>query len=304
MLSWYSSKDKLKLTNGRKHERKWRIRTLKYLSARENLSHKLNSLVYSKPGGGKTLFGLQHPGAVIVDPGEQGYMTVLEMGFDVPVLQVDSQDEVEEIVYYPEDVMARLKDKVPKFKDYEYHTFVFENLNFVQEAFLGEGSKTDPDTKQIITPARGILALPHKREAGGTPAMKDFNVLQRSTKGFFKGVRNMPYHTVMTVHAGLSETEESPKGIDIPASEKDFAGFPDMYGQMKYKSGGLADFYFYLKRVKMGGKLRYTAHSEPTGKFEGRSKIASYLPGEIDWTDKNLYDIVQGRLAEALEGVQ
>jgi hypothetical protein len=277
---------------------------VKYLSAVENLTSKLNSLVYSKPGGGKTTFALQHPWPVIVDPGEQGYMTVLESGQDVPVLQVESQDDVEEIVYYPDDIMAIFKEKVPKFKDYPYASFIFENCNFVQETFLGEGSKTDPETKKVIRPATGIMRLPHTREASGTPGMKDFNVLQRATKGFFKGVRNMPYHTVMTVHAGLNETEESPKGIDVPASEKDFAGFPDFYGQMKYKGGGLADFYFYLKRVKRGGKLQYFAYTEPDGKFEGRSKIASRLPGTIDWTGKNLFDIVQTHLDNALQEVK
>jgi hypothetical protein len=304
MLSWYSSKGKLKSTNGIKRERKWRIKTLKYLSARENLSQKMNSLAYSKPGAGKTLFGLQHPGPVIVDPGEQGYMTILEAGFDVPVIHVDSQDDVEEVVYYPDDVMARLKDKVPKFKDYEYHTFLFENVNFAQELFLGSASKVDPTTKEVITEATGIMKLPHKRKVSVTPEIKDWGVLNRVTKGFFKGVRNMPYHTVITVHAGLLETEESPKGIDVPASDKEFGGFPDIYGQLKYKIGGLADFYFYLKRELMGGKLRYTAYSIPHGKFEGRSKIASKVPGAIDWTDKNLFDIVQGHLTEALEGVQ
>jgi hypothetical protein len=282
---------------------------MKYLSAAVNLKGRLNSLVYSKPGAGKTTFGLNHPGPVIVDPGEQGYLTITEYGKDVPVLQVESQDDVEEIVYYPEDVMTRFKENVPKFKDYQYKTFIFENLNLIQEIFLGEGSKTDPETKKVVRSATGIMKFPHTREAAGTPGMKDFNVLQRATKGFFKGVRNMPYHTVMTVHAGWTETEESPKGIStkenpIDMSAKEWGGFPDMYGQMKYKSGGLADFYFYLKRVKMGGKLRYYAISWLDGKFEGRSKIASRLPGSIDWTDKNLYEIVQGHLTKALEGVK
>lgn len=51
---------------------------MQFLTALENLESKLNSLVYSRPGGGKTTFGLQHPFPVIVDPGEQGYMTVVE----------------------------------------------------------------------------------------------------------------------------------------------------------------------------------------------------------------------------------
>ena len=275
---------------------------MEFLSAKENLTGKLNSMVYSAPGAGKTLFLLQHPWPVIVDPGEQGYMTILEMGFDVPVIQVASRDDLEEVVYYPDDVMAKLKEAQPKFKDYPYATFGFENMNLIQEAMLGEGSKTDPNTKKVTKPATGIMSLPHTREHSGTPSPKDFNVLQRATKGFFKGVRNMPYNTVMTVHAGLSETEESPKGIDVPASQKSYAGYPDMYGQMKYKSGGLADFYFYLKRVKRGGKLVYLAYTERVGKYEGRSKIASHLPGEIDWSNKNLFDIVQGYLTAALEG--
>jgi hypothetical protein len=309
MLSWYSSKGKLKSTSGKKHRKNWRKTIVKYLSARENLSQKMNSLVYSKPGAGKTRFGLYHPGPVIVDPGEQGYMTILDYGEDVPIFRVDSQDDVEAIVYYPEDEIARFKEAQPKFKDYEVGTFIFENLNFVQEAFLGQGSKTDPETKQIITPAKGIMKLPHTRQHSNTPVMKDYNVLQRATKGFFKGVRNMPYHTVMTVHAGLYETEESPKGIgsrDNPVSEadKEYAGFPNMYGQMKYTAGGLADFFFYLERVVRGGKLRYLAHTAPHGKFESRSKIASRLPASIDWTDKNIFDIVQGHLTKALEGVQ
>ncbi len=277
---------------------------MEFLSAVENLTGKLNSLVYSKPGGGKTTFGLQHPGAVIVDPGEQGYLTVTEFGRDFPVIQVKSLDDIEEVVYYPDSIMTKLKEAVPKFKDYEYHTFVFENINYVQELFLGQASKTDPDTKAVIRPATGIMKLPHSRKVPGTPEIKDWGVLSRLTKGFFKGVRNMPFHTVMTVHAGLSETEESPKGIDVPASEKDFAGFPDVYGQMKYKAGGLADFYFYLKRVKRGGKLQYMAYTVPDGKFEGRSKIASRLPGEIDWSNKNIYDIVQGHLTKALEEIK
>jgi hypothetical protein len=274
---------------------------MKYLSAIEEIEGKLNSLAYARPGAGKTTFGLQHPNPVIVDPSERGYMTVLERGFDVPVLHMESLDDIESIVYDTEREIALLKENKPKWKDYEPKSFIFENANLIQEDLLGKPSKIDPKTKKVIRPATGFMSLPNARDNRWTPGPKDFNVLGRTTKDIFRGIRNMTYHTLITVHAGLSETDDSPKGIDVPASQKRFGGYPDMYGQLKYKGGGLCDFYFYLDRDKQGRTLKYTAYTMPHGKFEGRSKIAKKLPPSIDWTDKSLFDIVLGKLNEAIK---
>jgi hypothetical protein len=277
---------------------------VKYLTALEQLGAKLNSLVYARPGAGKTTFGLQHPYPVIVDPSEQGYMTVLETGTDVPVLQMESLEDIEDIVYDTDKVMAAFKAAKPEWTDYPYQSFVFENMNLVQEDILGKPSKTNKETKEVLRPATGIMALPNTRDNKYTPGPKDFNVLGRTTKDIFRGIRTMPYHTVMTVHAGLSETEDSPKGIDVPASQKMYKGYPDLYGQLKWKGGGLADMYFFLERLMQGRDLKYFAYSRPHGKFEGRTKIASKIPSKIDWTDKSLFDIIMNILTKALAEVK
>ncbi len=275
---------------------------MKYLTARKELVAKMNSLVYARPGAGKTTFGLQHPNPVIVDPREKGYMTVLEhKGLDIPVLEASTLDDYEDIIFTPDKVMDAFKEHNPEWKDYDYKTFIFENMNLIQEDILGKAGKSDPKTKEVIREAVGIMKLPNARDNKFTPGPKDFNVLSRTTKDLFRGIRNMPYHTVMTVHAGLGETEASPKGIDVPPSQKMYGGFPDLYGQLKYKGGGLCDFYFYLDRDKVGQSLRYVAYTMPHGKFEGRSKISKKLPSKIDWTDKNLYQIVMDKLTKALE---
>jgi hypothetical protein len=240
-----------------------------------------------------------------VDPGEQGYMTVTEPSAreyaDVPVIEVESFEDIEDIVYDTKDVMDAYTKSKTFFLDYPYKSFIFENLNFVQEVTLGKASKVDGQTKKVIRPATGIMALPNTRDHREVPGPKDFNMLNRKTKDFFKGVRNMPYHTLLTVHAGLFENESSPKGIKADIDSKTYDGFPDLYGQLKWKGGGLVDFYFFLERKKVGNKLIYKAYSQPHGKYEGRSKIQSMLSGDIDWTDKSLFDIVHGKLTEALK---
>jgi hypothetical protein len=219
---------------------------------------------------------------------------------DVPVIEMESFEDIEDIVYDTDKVMASYAKEKTFWLDYPYASFIFENLNFVQEITLGKASKIDSVTKKVIRPATGIMALPNARDVREVPGMKDFNSLSRKTKDFFKGVRNMPYHTVLTVHAGLEETEESPKGMEVAPSEKQYAGFPNVYGKLKYVVGGLCDFYFFLERSRVGTSLKYHAYTRPHGKFEGRSKIASYLDSKIDWTDKSLYDIIQGKLNTAL----
>lgn len=277
---------------------------MKYLTALENLEDKLNSLVYSRPGGGKTTFGLSHPYPVIVDPGEQGYQTVLEPHHrkhkDVPVIEIESYEDLEDVVYDTDKVMAEFQQAKPEWADYPYKSFIFENLNLLQELVLGKASKVDPTTKKIIRPATGIMALPNKRDVHDIPGMKDFNSLSRKTKDFFKGVRNMPYHTVLTVHAGLYESEESPKGLRVDPTEKILEGFPNLYGQLRWVGGGLVDLYMYLERRQVGNTFRYFAHTRPHKKFEARSKISSRLPTQIEWTDKSLFEFIKAKIDEAL----
>lgn len=274
---------------------------MQYLTAMTSLQHKVNSLVYSRPGAGKTTFGLQHPFPVIVDPGEQGYLTIVEGWDDVPVLRINGEDDMEDIIFEPDNVMTEWKKHNPEFRDYPYKSFIFENFNLIQEEVLGKASKVEPVTKKVIREATGIMKLPNTRDNRETPGMKDFNVLQRKTKDLFKGIRNMPYHTLMTVHAGIFDTDESPKGLNVPDTDRIKAGYPNMYGQLKWTGGGLADFYFYLERQVTGGKLRYYAHSRPYKKFEGRSKMAKQLEAKIDWTDKSLFDHVMNKLSTALD---
>lgn len=274
---------------------------MKYLTALGNLSNKSNSLAYSRPGAGKTSFGLQHPYPVIVDPAEQGYLTVLEGWPDVPVLEIESLEDIEDVVYEPEDVMACFIKHHPSWDNYPYGSFIFENVNLVQETILGKASKIDPETKKVLKPAEGIMASPNARDNREVPGPKDFNQLSRKTKDLFRGIRNMPYHTLVTVHAGLSETEESPKGIGVNESLKTYEGFPEVYGKLRYYLGGLCDFYFFLERTSIGNNLRYTAYTRPHKKYEGRSKIAKKLPVSIDWTDKSLFDIIMSQLNKALK---
>lgn len=274
---------------------------MKYLTAVEHLGKRCNTLAYSRPGAGKTTFGLQHPYPVIVDPGEQGYMTVLEGHPDVPVLEIESIDDIEEVVFDTDDVMTEWKKHHVEWVDYPFQSFIFENLNLVQETILGKPSKVNPDTKEVIRPAEGIMKLPNSRDNRWTPCPMDFNVLSRKTTEVLKGIRNMPYHTLMTVHAGIFTDEESKKGIDVKESEKTKAGFPNMYGQFKWTGGGLADFYMYLERKVVGNKLQFIAHTRPYKKFEGRSKISKKLPSEINWTDKSLFDVLITAVSKALD---
>jgi hypothetical protein len=121
------------------------------------------------------------------------------------------------------------------------------------------------------------------------------------TKDFIRGIRAMPYNTLITVHAGLFDTEESPKGMTVQDGDKIKAGFPNLYGQLKWVGGGAADFYFHLERKLVGTNMQFWAHAQPHGKFEGRSKISRQLKAQINWTDKNLYTYLQGKVAAGIQ---
>jgi hypothetical protein len=277
---------------------------MKFSNALDELVGKTNSLVYGRPGSGKTTFGLQHPGRVIVDPKEMGYMTILEeFQRDVPVITPATLDDYEDIIYEPERVIANLKQSLPKWQDYDVQSFIFENLNMVQEDLLGRPSRVS-EKKQVLRKATGIMALPNSRDNRFTPGPKDYNVLSRNTKDLIRGIRAMPYNTLITVHAGIYDSEESPKGIATPDDQKIKEGFPNLYGQLKWVGGGLADFYFYMERKNIGNKLQYWAYPAPKGKYEGRSKIVKQLDLQINWTDKNLFNYLQGKLATGIERVR
>jgi hypothetical protein len=243
------------------------------------LQDRLNLFIYGEPGSGKTHLLLGAPGIVLVDF-EEGSLTADGLGMNVPLLRPESWEDILRILEAPELVIEEIH-KIERFKDYEVKTWGFDSLTTMQRMLLGHAPRDATDT----LPARkgkNIMGVARNRAKELTPSIEDYGILVAMLEQFMNAVRQMEYNTIITCHAEISETEASPKGLNVDPSKVKFAGYPSVIGKLKYRIGGLADFFIRLETVRRGNELKYYAHCIQSEVWRARTKVANFLDAKIE----------------------
>lgn len=245
---------------------------------------RLNVFVYGPPGSGKTQLGLTFPNPVLVDF-EDGYLTAETMGLgNVPLLQPKTIEDLLPILENPGRIVAEIKEACD---GYEPETFIFDSATTLQTMLMGRENRPKE-------PGIGILARQRNRTAPNTPSVEDYKELNLMMTGFFNLTRQMAYHTVITAHACMQETEDSPKGLNVDQSRVRYKGLPVLTGKLAYSAGGLADMFIYMESKPKGDGTIHTAHLRTTGTYEARHRLGEGAPSRIDnpkFTDLwNIYE--------------
>lgn len=232
-----------------------------------------NGLWYGRSGSGKTHCAATSPGPVFVDV-DRGRLTLLSMGVDVPIVEDVVEDDIIRIIEDPEYVIKDIQ-RTQKFKDYDVKTWVFDSATSLQAELMGKPTIRDKQ-KNILQAGRGIMGVDRNRGTEREPSIEDYRALNHKMLGFFNGVRNMKYNTIITAHAALDDIEED---SDRTLSERGRSptkkmGLPVLTGKLKYHADNLCDmFLFFEAKNKGNGKMEYSCFTLPHGPWHARNRF-------------------------------
>lgn len=263
----------------------------------------LNIFIYAHPGGGKTYFALtsydesKRQGPVIFDADKGGVDdTALDMGLvgKIPIVPM-GEDEAEKMFYavmYPEEIVEMVHS-TPGFEDYEVTTFVFDTISSGLELLLGNSAfSLSPDDPSKEIPASGLMKAKRARKEG-MPAQGDYKANHNRARLWFRKARDLPYHTIITCHAGIEEDQgQVTKERD---SDKTYAGYPILPGKLRYDAAKLVDHFFFMEQTVSGQFVTHTRPAIIGGlRYNARTRIRRYLKEpEVDLTFpklKAIYD--------------
>jgi hypothetical protein len=278
-------------------------------------SDKHHLFLYSFPGAGKTKAARDYyealgEGLVIVSNENRAEAIFDIKGYDVPILEPENQDELRAIISMPDVVVDKIVKEKMGYTFDKAHTFLFDNIRMTQIMIFGEGKRAGGkafDGLIDIPPqeATGILALPNKRDFAGVPSNKDYRLLDMDMRKIVDKIDRMPYHTIVTTHAEedysmrtqLTLTGDKNKDKDV---DRQFSGYPSLEGfSLKADLPGLvSDLFLYL----YWDGNRYYVCFKPLKGWYARTTMAEIMPPQLDWTDKNMYEIIEGMKKKARGG--
>jgi len=267
-------------------------------TSRTGNKQSLNAFVYAYPGCGKTKFGLDFPYPCIIDCNERRHTTATSLGRDVPVVRVESYEDIRAVVLNSE---AMFKEYFPGER---IETVIFETATGLQDLLMGEQALAEVrnSSGEIVSPSRpasGIMARPRRVPASERPDVHDFGTMMEQFRDIVDGIREMPQHTIVTAHARLARTEESPKGLIAPSDPKfkdiEYAGYPILIGDLKYNIDGYFDLFLYLDLTKGGD---YRIHPTRSSNFRAKTRYAHQLKDTINWTNKNAFELLSALLGQ------
>jgi hypothetical protein len=200
---------------------------------------------------------------------EEGHLTAKTMGKgDVPLLQPRSYEEVQRILEAPDVVASEIAEACD---GYKVETWIFDTATGTERRWMGS-----PKTEW--SEGYGLLGESRNRVHELCPTIEDYKILNVEMVKFFRLVRQMPYHTVITAHAGLDRTPDSPRGLNVPDSRISLAGYPVLTGSLKYAATNLADLSMYMEQVRG----TFTSYLVPTKKFNAKHRLGDNTPDKIE----------------------
>ena len=282
---------------------------MKFRSTAEATNH-LHTFLYGDGGAGKTKaigdFHLAGSPVVLVSREPNGAIPLEMRGIHAAHLIPETEDDLLGIILEPEQVIEKIIQSRPGFEDYQPKCFAFDGLRALQRMVMGS-TPTDERTvlDQVKIPANlgsGVMSLPAARPGVGVPSNKDYRILDIKMRNLVAAIEMMNFHTIITAHYEKDfdiETHLSMTGDQKTDQQvtRRFQGYPSLEGfSMKYDLPNLcSSFYLYLK--KAGGK--YTIQSDNTHEAKARTRIAEVMPLTLDWTSKNMYDLLQSKMEAA-----
>lgn len=258
---------------------------IQFLESQGSLANKpLYCMFYGGGGAGKTWLGLDFPGPALVDF-EKGYLTAAAKGINPPVLRPTDEQGLWEIMANPEGALAMLGEAIPRYKEYESKTFVFDSATSLQKLFMGNMPVKDASTGKIIKPGKGILGVNRNRNPVDEPSIEDWRALSSRMETFFQNCLDLSekYNVVVTAHSIIDEKETEVKDLKKPPRNKIIGGFPNIVGRLKYHVGSAMDLYLYMEQDVVNDKAVHYAYSLKKGHYEARTRFE----GLIDYKLKN-----------------
>jgi len=269
--------------------------------------------LYGLPGCGKT--------KAILDFAERGFHPVVVsthaqdltlIGSNIPVMTVEHPLELQALVQKPLNVIEKVLWPALG-EEYPVDLFAFDVLRDLQMLLFGE-SKTIKDTEVFdgkVTLERtsgfGIMSEPNARDATGIPSPKDYRLLDIYSRALIKKIEKMPYHTITTAHAEVrwderttaKMTGDAKKDKEIKAAGN-VKGFPSMegYSTMADLPGLISDLMLYMDTPDQES---FYIYPKPAKGYYARTRLAEYLPGMLDWTGRNAYDVLTQAVTKGIE---
>lgn len=251
----------------------------------------LDVFVHGMPGSGKTQFILSsyfenesgRGGPIVIDFDKGGVdATAANLGLSgkIPTFEPANEEQAIFAICYPERVVEQVH-AMPEFADYKVTTFAIDTLSSWEDLVMGTPARAESEDLPAST-GSGLMKIKRKRDESYEPAPGDYKALISRTKALMRYVREMPYHTITTCHTVRHATPESPKGLGVPADEKEYGYYPALVGDdNRVNIGKLCDVWLYM--YERGGK--FFANTRNQGGAIARTRMRAKLPNPVESPD-------------------
>lgn len=283
---------------------------MKYRST-SSVSDYLHLFLYGDGGTGKTKavadFHERGQHVVLVTTEQDGDIPLHTRGIEAPVLIPETEDDLVAIISATDQVTEKIIRRMPGFENYTPKTWAFDGLRSLQRVVFGSTAKQPREAlgglvQLPASEAHGVLSLPATR-APGVPSNIDYRRLDLNMRNYVGGIEKMPFHTIITAHVEKDFSMETKgqltgdQSIDKNVT-RNFYLFPSLEGySLKYDLPALCSSYYLLMDAQNN---RYTFKAHKGVEYHARTRVAEVMPtAPVDWTSKNLYDLLQGKVAEA-----
>lgn len=159
-------------------------------AGREEYGHQIKILIGGHPGAGKTRFSSTAPGVLWAATGDAGLMSVVDR--QCPYVEIESSQDVDQLL----KVLQQVKGTQEKFLGFVPQTVVLDTVDGIQRLLIEERLK---ETK------RDQLTV------------QDFGWLGDQLRGIVRAFRNLPIHTIFTVHLKTVEDQDTGRTTTKPA---------------------------------------------------------------------------------------
>lgn len=227
-------------------------------------------------------------------------MTLDVHGVECPIITPKNENDLRAIVEQPQHVIEKVIQP-NGWEGYEVKTWFFDLFKDMQTILFGNPAR------KAIPVFEGAMDLEAREKEGilefhDKPEIQHWGELDRKTRSLVKAIGKMPYHTIASFHVAeeydaktkLKLTGDPRKDKDV---DKSSAMFINVLGdKIKHDMGYLfSDFLLYLE----SNGSRFTMFPKHGKGFKARTRMSEFLPAQLDWTGKSMYDIIWSKYQEA-----